>query len=101
MRLGWGMVAEYIIVVCAFIEGFVILWGLSQINREIRENVEDLEASIDSKLAQAIAATGLTEPVNPIQAAIAQMLTQRVQQAPNVKQIVENRGENGLFVKKD
>jgi len=96
--------AYYVTIIASLLEIFVILWCISQLNREIRENVEDLEESIDNKLALAIQSTGLStggEPVNPIQAAIAQMLTQATQTAPEIKTININRDDSGLFTKKD
>ena len=99
------MVPDYTItIIASIVEIFVILWGFTQLNREIRENVEDLEDSIDNKLALAIQSTGLSnggEPINPIQAAIAQMLTNHTSTAPIVKEITVNRDNSGLFSKKD
>jgi len=96
--------AYHITIIASLLEIFVILWCISQLNREIRENVEDLEESIDNKLALAIQSTGLStngEPVNPIQAAIAQMLTQATAPPVQVKEILVNRDDSGLFTKKD
>jgi len=99
------MVEDSIItIIVGIIEIFVILWGFTQLNREIHENVDDLEESIDNKLALAIQSTGLSnggEPINPIQAAIAQMLTQATSPPPIVKEILVNRDDSGLFSKKD
>lgn len=99
------MVTDYTItIIASLIEIFVILWGISQLNREMRENVEDLEESIDNKLALAIKSTGLVaggEPINPIQAAIAQMLTNHTSPSSPIREIVANKDDKGLFTKKD
>tara|TARA_R100000951_G_scaffold13112_1_gene10414 strand:- start:185 stop:487 length:303 start_codon:yes stop_codon:yes gene_type:complete len=94
-----------LIVLVAIIEVFVIIWGLSQINRSIREEIEDLEEKIDQKLALAIQSTGLVqtgEPINPIQAAIANMLTSAANNSNANKQPIEIlRDSKGNFTKKD
>jgi len=98
------MVAEYVIVIMSIIECFVILWGLSQLQRSLREEVEDLETSIDEKLALAIQSTGLStggEPINPVQAAIAGLIQNMAQNQQNPKQITIHQDEKGLFTKKE
>ena len=99
------MVADSILIITASIlEIFVILWVISQLNREIRENVEDLEESIDKKLALAIQSTGLVndgEPINPVQAAIAGLIQNMATNQHNPKEIDITRGDKGLFAKKD
>lgn len=99
------MVEGYIItIIASILEIFVILWGISQLNREMRENVEDLEESIDNKLALAIQSTGLStggEPISPVQQAIANMISNIATQNQNPRQITVVQDEKGLFTKKD
>ena len=99
------MVPDYTItIIASILEIFIILWGISQLNREIRENVEDLEESIDKKLALAIQSTGLIadgEPINPVQAAIAGLIQNMATNQRNPKEIDITRDDKGLFSKKD
>jgi hypothetical protein len=94
------MLTELTIGIVAIVEIFVILWGLAQVNKEIRISVEELEESIDNKLALVLNNAGLSEPINPIQAAIAQMMQSAAARQENpIKEIV--RDQDGLFSKKD
>jgi len=93
-----------ITIIASFLEIFVILWLFSQLNREIRENVEDLEESIDNKLALAIQSTGLStngEPISPVQQAIANMISNIATQNQQPILIQPKQDEKGLFTKKD
>ena len=102
--LACGMVTDYIIVICAFVEIFVILWGFSQLQKGIREEVEDLEESIDNKLALAIQSTGLStngEPISPVQQAIANMISNIATQNQQPILIQPKQDEKGLFTKKN
>jgi len=93
-----------ITIIASFLEIFVILWLFSQLNREIRENVEDLEESIDNKLALAIQSTGLStngEPISPVQQAIANMISNIATQNQQPILIQPKQDEKGLFTKKN
>jgi len=95
------MEVAFITAIATVLEIFVIIWGLSQINKAIYDAIDELEEKIDGKLALAIQSTGLVgsgEPVNPIQAAIAQMLTSSVQNKAPIEIL---RNDNGQFSKKD
>jgi len=98
-----GMFTELVVGIAGIIEILVILWGLSQLQRDLRENVEDLEESIDNKLAMAIQSTGLAnnggEPINPVQAAIAGLIQNMATNQQNPKRIELKRDEKGLFEK--
>jgi len=99
------MLESVLIVVVAIMEILVIIWVLSQINRSIREEIEDLEEKIDQKLALAIQSTGLVqsgEPINPIQQAIASMLTNAASNSNKGSSPIEIlRDSNGNFTKKE
>jgi len=98
------MVAELVLVICTIIEIFVILWGLSQLQSFLREEVEHLEKSIDEKLALAIQSTGLApggEPINPVQAAIAGLIQNMATNQQNPKRIELKRDDKGLFEKQE
>jgi len=99
------MVPDYsITIIVSIVEIMVIFWGLSQLQRELRAEVEELETSIDEKLALAIQSTGLVaggEPINPVQQAIANMISNMAtnRQAPAKTIVLQD--EKGLFTKKD
>jgi len=94
------MLTAITIGIAAIVEIFVILWGLAQINKEIRISLEELEESLDHKIANVVQNVGLGEPINPIQAAIAQMMQSAAARQENpIKEIV--RDQDGLFSKKD
>lgn len=98
------MVPELVLVICTIIEIFVILWGLSQLQAFLREEVAILEESLDQKLAAAIQSTGLVsdgEPVNPVQAAIAGLIQNMATNQQNPKRIELKRDEKGLFEKQE
>tara|TARA_R110001599_G_scaffold318134_1_gene527670 strand:+ start:1129 stop:1425 length:297 start_codon:yes stop_codon:yes gene_type:complete len=98
------MVPELVLVICTIIEIFVILWGLSQLQAFLREEMAILEESLDQKLAAAIQSTGLVsdgEPVNPVQAAIAGLIQNMATNQQNPKRIELKRDEKGLFEKQE
>jgi len=99
------MYESVIIVIASIIEILVIIWVLSQVNRSVREEIEDLEEKIDQKLALAIQSTGLVqsgEPINPIQQAIASMLTNAASNSNKGSSPIEIlRDSNGNFSKKE
>ncbi|MCP4705930.1 MAG: hypothetical protein GY865_15125 [candidate division Zixibacteria bacterium] len=100
------MLTELVIIICTIIEIFVIIWGLAQINREIRESGEYLAQDLDSKIAGVMQNMGISgvEPINPIQAAIANMIQMRMSPgAPGNTpiQLRENNGQFQKMIKKD
>jgi len=98
------MVPDLVLIICTIIEIFVILWGLSQLQVFLREEVAILEESLDQKLAAAIQSTGLVssgEPINPVQAAIAGLISNMATNQQNPKRIELKRDEKGLFEKQE
>ena len=92
------MLTELVIITCTIIEIFVIIWGLAQINREIKQTAEFLATDLDSKLAAVIANIGINpnaEPINPIQAAIANMIQMRMSQGATPALLREVNGQFG------
>jgi len=89
MGAGWGMLLEVIAALTALNLLFSI-WLMRIFSLQIQQAVVDL----DGRLAKAI--TGLVEkglgdfePVNPIQAAIAQMLTSNLSQNRTSGDVIE------------
>jgi hypothetical protein len=97
------MIVELVVVGCTIIEIFVIVWGLSQINRVIRESSDYLAEDLDQKLASVMQNMGVTgsEPINPIQAAIANMIQMRMGQAQAPLALREANGQFQKVLKKD
>ena len=99
------MVPDYsITIIVSIVEIMVIFWGLSQLQKELRAEVEDLETSIDEKLALAIQSTGLVtggEPINPVQQAIANMISNMATNRQVPAKTIVLQDEKGLFTKKD
>jgi len=97
------MIVELVVIICTIVEIFVIVWGLSQINRVIRESSDFLAEDLDSKLASVMQNMGVSgiEPINPIQAAIANMIQMRMGQSQSPMQLRENNGQFQKILKKD
>jgi len=76
---------------------FITVWVGARVSMLLSEAVEDL----DSRIALAIQsvlekAGGDFEPVNPVQAAMAQFITERMRSTP-LEATVTNRGQDGKF----
>lgn len=91
--MDWAIITAFLVV----FNGVVTVWVGARISMLLSEAVEDL----DSRIALAIQsvlekAGGDFEPVNPVQAAMAQFITQRMQ--PDVIQAtVSPRDPEGKF----
>ena len=95
------MIEHLVLAACTIIEIFVILWGLSQLNKTIYDASDELEEKLDGKLAAVIQQYGLGgEPINPIQAAIGELL-KNAANGNKASQVIDLRSENGQFQKKD
>lgn len=67
---------EYLVPGLLVLNACLTLWAIRQISFAISRAVEDLDGRIAKAIQEVIAGNfDLPEPVNPIQAAIAQMLT--------------------------
>ncbi len=100
---GWfeDMDTAYITAIATIIEIFVIIWGLSQINKTIYDASDELEEKLDAKLAAVIQRFDFGgEPINPIQAAIGELLKNAANKN-NSSGIIDLRDENGQFKKND
>ena len=95
------MIEALVLVSCTIIEIIVIIWGLGQLNKTIYEASDELEEKLDGKLAAVIQQMGLGgEPINPIQAAIGELLKNAANKN-NSSGIIDLRDENGQFKKND
>ena len=89
MGVGWGMLLEAILAI-SVINLLFSVWMLRVFSIQMQQAVVEL----DSKLAGAISSLvekglGEFEPVNPIQAAIAQMLTSNLSQNRTSGEVIE------------
>ncbi len=95
------MIEGLVLVSCTIIEIIVIIWGLGQLNKTIYDASDELEEKLDGKLASVIQQMGLGgEPINPIQAAIGELLKNAANKN-NSSGIIDLRDENGQFKKND
>jgi hypothetical protein len=88
---------EELVVALLLTNAMITLWVLRQIAFAINHAVADLDQRIANALTKLIQEGSLTdiEPINPIQAAIAEMLTSRMKS--NVIDVP--RSDNGKFSK--
>jgi len=75
---------------------FVILKVLIELNREIAFGLKELDENMAGAIASVVEkfGGGAMEPVNPVQAAIAQLISMKAQEIP--KQLTQ-RDETGKF----
>ena len=96
---------ETMYIIGVIIVGFLISFKLLY---DLGIKIEDGLIELDEKLALAIKSVvekipglGETEPINPIQMAIGQLIANMNQQQQNPAMKVIQRDEKGLFVKED
>jgi len=98
MGAGWGMLLEAVLAI-SLINLLFSVWLLRILSIQIQQAVVDL----DGMLAKAISGLvekglGDFEPINPIQAAIANMLTANLQRNTTAGEVIDVvRGEGGKF----
>jgi len=90
MEYLWGGIIALIIL------QFVILKVLIELNREIAFGLKELDENMAGAIASVVEkfGGGAMEPVNPVQAAIAQLISMKAQEIP--KQLTQ-RDETGKF----
>tara|TARA_Y100000746_G_scaffold126014_1_gene107837 strand:- start:10 stop:330 length:321 start_codon:yes stop_codon:yes gene_type:complete len=72
---------DLVLLIVVILECLVIMRGLVELNRSIVTGLEDLDASLAEAISAVVSRfTGgdSMEPVNPIQAALAQLLTSKI-----------------------
>ena len=98
MGVGWGMLLELVLGITALNLLFSV-WLMRILSLQIQQAVVDL----DGMLARAISGLvekglGDFEPINPIQAAIANMLTANLQRNTTAGEVIDVvRSESGKF----
>lgn len=96
---------ETLYIIGTIILGFGIVFKLLI---DLGNKIEDGLVELDEKLALAIKSVidqipgiGQTEPINPIQMAVGQLIANMAQQKQNVEPKLIQRDEKGLFVTED
>ena len=89
MRVGWGVLLEIVVGITALNLLFSV-WMLRILSIQLQQAIIEL----DTKLAAAISGLvekglGDFEPINPIQAAIANMLTTNLQRNTTAGEVIE------------
>lgn len=89
MRAGWGVLLEVVAAITALNLLFSI-WLMRILSLQIQQAVADLDSML-AKTIQSLIEKGIGdfEPVNPIQAAIAQMLTSNLSQNRTSGDVIE------------
>ena len=98
MRVGWGMLLELVLAIST-INLLFSVWLMRILSIEIRRAVQELDALLGTAIAGIVEkGLGDFEPINPIQAAIAQMLTSNLQRNTTAGEVIDVvRGEGGKF----
>jgi len=96
---------ETLYIIGTIILGFGVVFKLLI---DLGNKIEDGLVELDEKLAMAIKSVmdqipglGQTEPINPIQMAVGQLIANMAQQKQNVEPKLIQRDEKGLFVTED
>jgi len=96
---------ETLYIIGTIILGFGVVFKLLI---DLGNKIEDGLVELDGKLAMAIKSVmdqipglGQTEPINPIQMAVGQLIANMAQQKQNVEPKLIQRDEKGLFVTED
>jgi len=95
----WGLVVGILVI----LEGFILLRGLQMLSAQIEAGLDDLDATLAEAIQQVVQNLGVGEPINPIQHALAQILTNSVGNSSNLGpgEIIEvAKGDDGRFVGK-
>ena len=79
---GWCMVDSLVIGLLVF-NAVLTLWSLRQMSFAVARAVEDLDGRMAGAIQSVLSGDlAIPEPINPIQAAIAQMLTNNLSKTP-------------------
>lgn len=96
---------ETLYIIGTIILGFGVVFKLLI---DLGNKIEDGLVELDEKLAMAIKSVmdqipgiGQTEPINPIQMAVGQLIANMAQQKQNIEPKLIQRDEKGLFVTED
>lgn len=85
-----------VVTIGVFFEGLLILKGMLELSRQIEEGLEELDATMAQAIRSVIEGASF-EPINPIQQALANMLTNKLQN-PGESPIIEvARSTDGRF----
>jgi len=87
------MVADYLIVGLLVFTNFLMFFCFVRMGQLLDLAIEELDAKIAEAIKELVqSGLGDFEPVNPIQMALANMLTQKIEQAPIAEVIARDPG---------
>ena len=98
MGVGWGMLLELVLVIST-VNLLFSVWLMRILSMEIRHAVQELDGLLGKAIANIVEkGLGDFEPINPIQAAIGQMLTANLQRNTTAGEVIEVvRDNSGKF----
>ncbi len=92
---------ELVMLILVFIEGLVVLKGLMELSNQIEEGLAELDQTLAEAIMKVVDGVGSIEQINPIQAALAQVLTNSVVGNQPASVIEISKGADGQFLKKE
>lgn len=95
------MLLELAIICLLLIEIYITLRGLQTISEEIEDRIVELDTTLAEAIAKIIQGAGNFEPINPIQAAFANLIQNYAQDSPAGSLVEVSRGGDGTFLKKE
>lgn len=85
-------------MIIVFLEGLVILKALLELSKQIDEGLEEMDSTMAEAIQNVIQNVNIGEPINPIQQALANVLTNSMT-GGNPGSIIEvAQGPDGKFV---
>ncbi|GAI96891.1 unnamed protein product [marine sediment metagenome] len=90
-------------IIVGILLNLVLLKAILELSRQITEELQELDGTLAQAIAKVVENLGIGdfEPVNPIQAALAQLMTSKIQGIKDQQAPIEiNRSDNGFFAKK-
>jgi hypothetical protein len=91
-------------VIVGIMLNLVLLKAILELSKQITEEVEQLDSNLATVIAKVVENLGLSdhEPINPIQAAIAQLMTNKINDIGVTKAATTVlRDDNGFFKKSE
>ena len=101
MRVGWGMDYALALSILIFLEGLILLKGLMELSKQIEDGLDEMDQTMAEAIKAVIENVGIGEPINPIQNALAQILTNNLAQDRSSSVIDLARDPAGQFTKKE
>lgn len=90
-----------VLMIVGIMLNLILLKAILELSRQITEEVRELDGNLAEAITKVVGELGFGdhEPINPIQAAIAQLMTSKINDIKPAKTVL--RDDNGLFKKND